>query len=43
MSEQPDVPVAAYKNGLRSAHWFNGTVGGSVMGAHIGSWIRGCP
>ncbi|WP_277819645.1 hypothetical protein [Streptomyces silvensis] len=42
MSEQPDVPVAAYKNGLRSAHWFNGTVG-SVMGAHIGSWIRGCP
>ncbi|WP_433544533.1 hypothetical protein ACQPZG_05045 (plasmid) [Streptomyces sp. CA-294286] len=33
---------AAYKNGLRSAHWFDGTVG-SVMGAHIGSWIRGCP
>ncbi|WP_199889932.1 hypothetical protein [Streptomyces badius] len=33
---------AAYKNGLRSAHWFDGTVG-HVLGAHIGSWIRGCP
>ncbi|MFB4420673.1 hypothetical protein C5F59_006215 [Streptomyces sp. QL37] len=41
-SQDCETYKAAYKNGLRSAHWFDGTVG-SVLGAHIGSWIRGCP